>query len=62
MVLICDMVIMRAERSVAMGPAQDKKGEHIWAQWMSENIQSLWREELFVARGVQERLSRGDEF
>lgn len=61
-VLLCDTLIRRAEESIAMGSALGIKGEDSWVRWMSENIQSLWREELFVARGVKESVLRGDEF
>ncbi|KAF8559561.1 SET domain-containing protein [Imleria badia] len=57
-VLLCDMLIERAEKD----SAQNKNREDTWARWMSENIQSLWREELFVARAVKECVLRGDEF
>ena len=60
--LLCDILIKRAEGSIVMGSAQDKKGEGNWVRWMMENIRSLWREELFVARGVKESMLRGDEF
>ncbi|KAG8217501.1 SET domain-containing protein [Butyriboletus roseoflavus] len=61
-VLLCDMLIKRAEKSILLGSAQNKNKEATWARWMSENIQSLWREELFVARAVRESMLRGDEF
>lgn len=57
-VLLCDMLVRRAEKSI-LGSAENK---NTWARWMSENIQSLWREELFVARAVRESMLRGDEY
>lgn len=61
-VLLCDLLIDRAENSIAQDSAQEKNGEDNWAGWMSENILSLWREELFVARAVKENVLRGDVF
>lgn len=60
--LLCDMLMERAQKSVALNSAQNKNREEAWARWMSENIQTLWREELFVARAVKECILRGDEF
>ncbi|KAH0830552.1 hypothetical protein J3R83DRAFT_2006 [Lanmaoa asiatica] len=61
-VLLCDLLIKRAEKSIALSSAQNKNGEATWTRWMWENIQSLWKEELFVARAVKESILRGDEF
>lgn len=61
-VLLCDMLTKRAEEFIALGYAHNKNGEDAWARWMSGNIQSLWREEQFVARAVKECVLRGDEF
>lgn len=61
--VLCDMLIERAEKSMTTSSfAQDQRGEVDWVVWMSENIQALWREELFVARAVKESVLRGDEF
>lgn len=60
--LLCDMLMERAQKSVALNSAQNENREEAWARWMSENIQTLWREELFVARAVKECILRGDEF
>lgn len=61
--LLCDMLIERADKFIALGSLDTNENrEDTWARWMSENIQSLWREELFVARAVKECVLRGDEF
>ncbi|KAG6376134.1 hypothetical protein JVT61DRAFT_2108 [Boletus reticuloceps] len=61
-VFLCEMLIGRAEKAIASDPAQKSSREDNWTRWMSGNIQSLWREELFVARAVKECILRGDEF
>ena len=61
-VLLCDMLIKRAEEFIALSFTHNKNGEDTWARWASENIQSLWREEQFVASAVKECVLRGDEF
>lgn len=61
-VLLCDMLIKRAEKYIALDSTQNKHKEDTWARWMLENIQSLWREEVFVAKAVRESMLRGDEF
>lgn len=63
-VFLCDTLVERGEKAIGVtfDFAENRKGDETWVQWMSENIQSLWREELFVAKAVKECVLRGDEF
>ncbi|KAG9318465.1 hypothetical protein JVU11DRAFT_556 [Chiua virens] len=61
-VLLCDMLIQRAENCIVPCSLQGENGMDSWAHWMSENIRTLWREEMFVAKATKESILRGDEF
>lgn len=63
-VRLCDLLTERAEKAcTSVGSAPNaKEGEDNWTMWTMENIRSLWKEELFVARAVKESILRGDEY
>ncbi|KAF9227942.1 SET domain-containing protein [Gyrodon lividus] len=61
-VFMCDVLINRAEHYLVSGSTEDIIEHDTWIQWMQGNIQSLWREELFIARAVKQSILRGDEF
>ncbi|KIL00416.1 hypothetical protein PAXRUDRAFT_821707 [Paxillus rubicundulus Ve08.2h10] len=61
-VRMCDILISRAEHYFASGSTEDAMRDNTWIQCMQENVQALWREELFVARAVKQSILRGDEY
>ncbi|KAF8844979.1 SET domain-containing protein [Paxillus ammoniavirescens] len=61
-ILMCDLLISRAEHSIVSGSLEDTIRDNTWIQWMQENVRALWREELFVAKAVKQSILRGDEF
>ncbi|KIJ69446.1 hypothetical protein HYDPIDRAFT_106062 [Hydnomerulius pinastri MD-312] len=59
---LCDVVVSRAEQNLRSSSGGFASGQDTWVPWMHENIRTLWREELLVARAVKESVLRGDEF
>ncbi|KAF9246536.1 hypothetical protein BU15DRAFT_85291 [Melanogaster broomeanus] len=61
-VLLCDVLISRAEHHFVSSSTKHIDEGDGWIKWTQENIRALWREELFVASAVKQSVLRGDEF
>ena len=61
---ICGQVEARAQAGLESirDTLREARAEVSWAGWMQMNVETLWREELEVARAVAESVKAGVEF